>query len=279
MARNINLNSSEWCDIIFEGKNKEYGAYEMRQTSAKRHIMALICVTAFTALVAFVPQFIKAVSVEKDDLLGGIDGPVVLADITEPDKPKEEEIRVEQPMAPPPPAMVAAVQFTPPVITDASEVNDENQMRSQEELREARGIISTVNFESDITTGGVDPGEVLKEHRNITGEGGTGTGPIDFAEVMPQFPGGTNELMKYLSNNLRYPTVAIENNIQGRVIVKFIVAKDGSISNIEVIKGIDPSCDREAIRVVKSMPNWIPGMQNGNKVAVYFNLPILFQLK
>lgn len=279
MARNINLNSSEWCDIIFEGKNKEYGAYEMRQTSTKRHIMALICVTAFTALVALIPQFIKAVSVEKADLLGGIDGPIELTNITEPDKPKEEEIRVEQPMAPPPPAMVAAEKFTPPVITDASEVNEENQMKSQEELREARGIISTVTHVSDITTGGVDPGEVLKEHRNITGESGTGTGPIDFAEVMPQFPGGRSELMKYLSNNIKYPAVAVENNIQGRVIVKFVVAKDGSISNIQVIKGIDPSCDREAIRVVKSMPNWIPGMQNGNKVAVYFNLPILFQLK
>lgn len=277
MARNVNLNSIEWCDMVFEGKNKDYGAYEMRQTSTKRHIIALVCVALFTATVALIPQFMKAVSVEKD-IRGGIDEQVVLANIMDkPEKPEEEVIA--QTMTAPPPKMVAAVQFTPPVITEAENVTAENEMRSQEELRDARGIISTVNFDSDITTGGEDPGEVLKEHRNITGEGDGGSGAVDFAEVMPQFPGGKTELGRFLSNNLRYPTIAAENGIQGRVIVKFIVTKDGSIKNAEVVRSLDPSCDKEALRVVNSMPKWIPGMQNGNKVAVYFNLPILFRLQ
>jgi len=277
MARNINLNSAEWCDMIFEGKNKEYGAYAMRQTSTKRHIIALGIVFLFTALIAFIPQFIKAVSVEKEDL-GGIAGPIELTDIAKPEEPKPEEEIIAQSLAVPPPAMVAAVRFTPPVITNDADVNAENEMQAQETLRESRGIISTVNFESDLTTGGVDPGEVLAEHRNITGEG-AGTGPIDFAEVMPQFPGGQSELTKYLSSNLRYPTIAVENNVQGRVIVKFVVTKDGTIQNAHIVKTLDPLCDKEAIRVIESMPRWVAGMQNGNKVAVYFTLPIYFKLQ
>lgn len=276
MARNVNLNSIEWCDIVFEGKNKDYGAYEMRQTSTKRHIIALASVALFTALIALIPQFMKAVSIEKD-MLGGIDDQVVLVNIMDkPEKPEEELIA--QSLAVPPPRMVAAERFTPPVIMDDENVSAEDEMRSQEELRDARGIISTVTFESDITTGGVDPGEVLTENRHITGEGDGGGGPIDFAEVMPQFPGGLSELGSFLKNNLRYPTIAAENGIEGRVMVRFVVSKDGSIKNTQVVRSLDPSCDKEAIRVIEAMPKWIAGMQNGHKVAVYFTLPILFKL-
>ena len=96
---------------------------------------------------------------------------------------------------------------------------------------------------------------------------------------MPQFPGGNAELMRYLSANIKYPTIAAENGIEGRVVLKFVVGKDGGISNIQVVRALDPSCDKEAVRVVKGMPKWIPGMQNGHAVAVYFTLPVLFKLQ
>ena len=100
----------------------------------------------------------------------------------------------------------------------------------------------------------------------------------DVVEEMPQFPGGPSALFEYLSNNLQYPVVAEENGVQGRVIVTFIVEKDGSISNAKVVKAVDPSFDKEAIRLVESMPNWIPGKQNGEPVRVKYTVPVTFRL-
>ena len=100
----------------------------------------------------------------------------------------------------------------------------------------------------------------------------------DVVEEMPQFPGGPSALFEYLSNNLQYPVVAEENGVQGRVIVTFIVEKDGSISNAKVVKAVDPSLDKEAIRLVESMPNWIPGKQNGEPVRVKYTVPVTFRL-
>lgn len=98
------------------------------------------------------------------------------------------------------------------------------------------------------------------------------------AEQMPQFPGGPAALQEFLAKNLRYPPIAAENGISGTVVVRFAVWKDGSIRNIEVLSPVDRSLDEEAVRVIKSMPNWIPGKQNGNSVSVYFVAPVKFQL-
>ena len=97
-------------------------------------------------------------------------------------------------------------------------------------------------------------------------------------EQMPQFPGGEAAMRKFISENLRYPKYAVDNGIQGRVVVRFIVQKDGSIRNIEVLRSLDKSLDQEAVRVIQLMPKWIPGKQNGKPVDVYFILPIVFKL-
>jgi TonB family protein len=98
-------------------------------------------------------------------------------------------------------------------------------------------------------------------------------------EVPPQFPGGEKELMKWLSENIKYPKNAAEQGIQGRVVLRFVVTPDGSVEYVEVQRSLDPSCDKEAVRVVKEMPKWVPGKQNGNAVYVYYTLPILFKLQ
>lgn len=103
--------------------------------------------------------------------------------------------------------------------------------------------------------------------------------PLDIAEVMPSFPGGDAAMMQWLSVNITYPPIAEENGVQGRVIVRFYVGKDGAIYNPKVLRSVDPSLDKEALRVVKSMPRWIPGKQKGEPVAVYFTLPVTFQLQ
>lgn len=99
------------------------------------------------------------------------------------------------------------------------------------------------------------------------------------AEKMPSFPGGQQALMKYLNENIRYPIIAQENGVQGRVIVQFTVRKDGSIDDVKVVRSADPSLDKEAIRLVKSMPNWEPGKQRGKAVHCKFTVPIVFKLQ
>jgi len=96
---------------------------------------------------------------------------------------------------------------------------------------------------------------------------------------MPSFPGGDADLFKFLSNNVKYPVIAQENGIQGRVICQFVVNKDGSIVDVEVVRAVDPSLDKEAIRVIKSMPNWTPGKQRGKSVRVKYTLPVNFKLQ
>ena len=102
---------------------------------------------------------------------------------------------------------------------------------------------------------------------------------FNVVEKMPQYPGGEKELMNFIGRNIRYPIIAQENGIQGRVIVRFVVSSTGKVSDVQVLRSLDPSCDKEAVRVIKMLPEWIPGEQNGEKVAVYYTLPITFKLK
>lgn len=100
----------------------------------------------------------------------------------------------------------------------------------------------------------------------------------DVVEVMPQFPGGQIAMLKYIMENIKYPKQIMEEGIQGRVTVSFIVEKDGRVSNVRLLRSVQPSLDKEAIRVVKSMPKWTPGKHNGKPVRVRFNLPVMFKL-
>ena len=101
---------------------------------------------------------------------------------------------------------------------------------------------------------------------------------IDFVDVQPQFPGGDKALLKFLINNIRYPEEAIKDTIEGRVVLRFIIKSDGSVDDVAVVKGLYPACDSEAVRVVKMMPNWIPGQQNGNPINTHYSLPVTFRL-
>lgn len=126
-----------------------------------------------------------------------------------------------------------------------------------------------------------DGGEIVKA-KEILSEEKTGAKKVrvfDIAEVMPAFPGGDSEMMKWLSQNIQYPEIAEENGVQGRVIVRFVVGANGAISDPKVLRSVDPSLDKEALRVVSAMPRWIPGKQNGEVVSVYFILPVTFQLQ
>ncbi|MDR2086067.1 MAG: energy transducer TonB [Dysgonamonadaceae bacterium] len=273
MAKGIDLTSKEWLDLIFEGKNKEYGAYELRESSSKRHIEALVIVTVAGLLLVYLPQFIRSVTpyhvsenfVETEE--------IKVIDIEVPEK-IETIVSLEAPVPLPP--LAPAVKFVDFVVVPDSKITIDDLLPTQIALTETDAAIATVSVEG--VPGGT--AHVDETHGEIFGTGsGTGTEkPYDFVEQPPQFPGGEKELMKWLNTNIKYPLIALEQGIEGRVILRFVVGADGSVSSVEIQRSLDPSCDREAVRVIKNMPKWNPGKQNGQTVSVYYTLPVLFKI-
>lgn len=272
MSKDITLTSSEWTDIVFEGRNKEYGAYEMRQSSSKRHTLSLLIMTVLVAFISVLPTIIDAVKPAESEK--GLNGPVILANIKMDDRKENVPLKVQEPE--PPVKVKPTIQFVPPVIADPKDIKAEQEMKSQDELLNIKATISSQTREGSLDADAVDA-ETLKDNTAVVG--GHEERPIDFVEQMPQFPGGDKELMVFVAKNLRYPVVAAENRIEGRVVVKFVVSKTGDVTDIHILRGLDPSCDKEAVRVIKMMPRWIPGKQNGRNVPVYFTLPVVYKLE
>ncbi|MDR2953706.1 MAG: TonB family protein [Prevotella sp.] len=277
MAKDIKLNSEEWCDVVFENKNKQYGAYRLRQSSSKRHIVAFAVVLLFAVVVSALPSLVSAVkSLTAKNDIGPMDQTYEMTNMpVEPEIPEENIIKQET--APPPPPLKTTVKFVPPVIAKDEEVK-ETEMASQSEIQDTRIQVSVASIQGTDDKHGIDIAD-LREHKQIVQEAPKEEKPFVTVEQMPEFPGGEAEMNKFISDNLKYPVVAQESGIQGRVTIRFVVTKTGEISDVTVVRGIDPSCDREAVRVVKLMPKWVPGKQNGLNVPVYFTLPILFRLK
>lgn len=269
MAKDINLNSSEWCDIVFEGKNQSYGAYKMRQTSPKRHVRAFIISFIFIAFIASLPTLIQKVkSLQPKQKMTEL---TTISNLKLDEEVKEQNIKHET-EAPPPPKLKSTIQFTAPVITNAADVKEEDEMKSQEDLKTSKVTISVADVKGSQDADAVDIAD-LQQHKVIVEEK-----PLLTAEQSPEFPGGEQELMKFISENLHYPSVAAETGVEGRVTIRFVVSKTGDVTNVEVIRGLDAACDKEALRVVRMMPKWIPGRQNGRNVPVFFTLPILYKL-
>lgn len=275
MAREINLTSNEWCNIIFEGKNKEYGAYKLRQESSKRHFLSFGAVALFAALLFSLPILSKALGIGKQQEV--ISDEVFLTTLAPPEKEKEPvKPLIEEPTRP---KTAPAIKFVPPVIKPDDEVKPEDEIPPMEEVSKFKGLISSVNNKGE-DIDGVDPATV-NMNNDITGEVPEDNEVHNTAavEIQPSFPGGDADLMSYLNKNIKYPIVAQENNIQGKVTVQFIVGKDGSIEDVQIARGVDRSLDAEALRVIKSMPKWIPGKQGGRAVRVKYYVPVNFKLQ
>lgn len=268
MVSGENIFSEEWCDLIFEGKNKEYGAYDHRKKSYRRHFEALILATFLFLLGAFLPDILHFIMPKQRELMVSVR---TLSDI-QLDKPKQpvENILKE---IPPPPPLRNTIKFTPPVIRPDEQVREEDEPKMQKEVVEQKAAIGTVDFSK-----GTDDvaAPIAKQAQKITEEGEDK--PFLVAEKEPQFPGGEIELAKFLRANLKYPAKAQEAGVQGKVIVNFVVGRDGKITHIKVVRGIGAGCDEEAVRVLEKMPSWTPGEMGGKAVPVYFTFPVVFHL-
>ena len=183
---------------------------------------------------------------------------------------EEEVIPITQPIftaAPPPPADAPQVAEILDIVDDNTEIQEETIETSESTDQAITGPTAPVS--GPVMAGPPAPVQEESDEGEI----------FEVVEQNPQFPGGDAELMKWLTKNLKYPSVAQENGIQGRVLVSFVLNKDGSIVDPKIVRSVDPSLDKEAIRVVSSMPKWTPGRQRGKTVRVKYSLPVTFRLQ
>ena len=284
---NVDLTSKEWRDLVFADKNKEFGAYTIRQTSDRRHNMVVLYTLVGLVIIVILviglskwsdyraEQRALELAQEREQMMAA----QLAEQQNEPEpEPEVEEQKFEQPEIEVPEEVLATVQVTQIAIVDADKVKNEvMDMDAQKEDNTARGVVTQEGSDDADKFKAVQEQVVVKEPEP---EVKPKEEEIFVAvEQAAEFPGGQGALMKWLSNNIRYPESAQQNDIQGRVIVKFVVEKDGSIGAATILKGVDKDLDREALRVVKRMPKWQPGKNNGVAVRSYFNLPVTFKLQ
>ena len=276
----IDLIDNRWSDIMFENRNKEYGAYVLRRQTTARNIKSIIAVLIIFALVMVYMVAKNAY----DDYQKAHMAQTQVTELTALQEQKKEakverkeivrQEKVEQVVE----KVKSSIKFTAPVIKKDDEVRPEDEMKSQDEIMNSKVAVGFANV-----IGNDESGEVLKAKEALVTE------PVkpkeeenkvfDVVEQMPSFPGGMSALMAYLQKSIKYPPIAEENGIQGRVVCTFVVERDGSVTDVRVAKSVDPSLDKEAVRVVSAMPRWIPGKQNGQSVRVKYTLPVTFRLQ
>lgn len=279
MDKFININSFEWCNLIFEGRNKGYGAYKLRQTASKRQIVAFLIVVVIMIVVSLLPRLYGVVeNLTKKDL-GTMEETVELSNLPIEERVPEEHIVKEEETPPPPPPLKSSIQFVPPVIAKDEEVKNAKHMITQQEVQASTLQISIADIKGTDEQHGIDISELSKAKVVVDEKIEVEDKPLENAEQAPSFPGGPEALNRFLSENLQYPIIARESGIQGKVIIKFVVSRTGDIMDIQVLRGVDASLNREALRVVQLMPKWIPGKQKGRAVSVYFTLPVEFSLQ
>ncbi|MCI6838470.1 MAG: TonB family protein [Prevotella sp.] len=275
----IDLISNDWVDLVFDGKNQAYGAYRLRKGTGKRNIIAIVsviilAVAAFSAMAIkkIVDEQAAKVAATEVNELSALNQPKKKAEV------KQQKVQIKEPEKVVE-RVKSSVKFTAPVIKKDNEVKPEDEIKTQDQLMETKTAIGTFDVKGNDDANG----EVLKAKEVITQpeppKHVEENKVFDVVEQMPSFPGGPQALLQYLNSNVKYPVVAQENGVQGRVVISFVVEKDGSVTDVQVAKSVDPSLDKEAQRVVKSMPHWIPGKQNGSAVRVKYVVPVSFKLQ
>ena len=273
----LDLVSNEWTDLVFEGRNQAYGAYKLRKGTTKRNVWSIIIV-ALAAILLYLGLTLQKM-VEANRSVENTQA-IELSALEQ--KKKEAKVEKKEVVKVEPEKVIekvkSSIKFTAPVIKKDNEVKDEDQIDLQK-VENTNTSIGAFNVEGNDEVGG----EVLKAKEEIAQpeppKHEEENKVFDVVEEMPSFPGGMGALMSWLSQNIKYPVIAAENGVQGRVIVQFVVEKDGSITDVKVAKSVDPSLDKEAARVVSAMPKWTPGKQNGSAVRVKYTVPVTFKLQ
>ena len=256
-------NLRRWLDIddlLFQTRNKDYGAYQLRKRYNSVVIAGIILASLMFCLAVMLPFILTPHS---DNVLNGNRSYVEVS--MEKLEPPKEEIYV--PPSPPPPQAIHVeeiVKYVPPVVVDSVPPLEKSQLSTDEYLNQ------TTNETVDAK--GTGTGD------NLLGQEGTETdGPFFLVEVMPSFKGGgLDKFRDWVQKRTNYPQPAIDRKIRGKVILTFIVEKDGSVSNVTIVKGIDPLLDDAAVKAISESPRWTPGMQRGEPARVRYIIPLNF---
>jgi protein TonB len=262
-------------ESLFDGKNKDYGAYQLRKKQKNAQGLGIVVAVVIVSLGYLAPTIIDAVgSLFPEDEKLKVQQEIKVVNYSQLSAPPPIEMKNK----PQPPVEVEKVisskKFLKPVVKPDEEVPDDELIPTQEELQNVNAGTETVE--------GVD--SVVYEGQMVIQEPEPEPEPapekvFQFVEQPPTFPGGEDALFKHIRKSLRYPTAAKDAGIEGTVIVRFVIASDGSITDISVIRGIGGGCDEASVDVIRSMPKWNPGKQNGRAVSVSYNLPLRFQIR
>lgn len=280
MAKDVDLSSKEWCDIVFDGKNKEYGAYQLRATSVKRHTKALLSVVIvlaliLTAIILVMTGVFK--SADEDINAKNEQEEVIMAPEDIPEEEEQMDIPEQKPEEVQAEEEVAATQ----AVTEVKIVETVDKDREVKDTETKMADTSQFGAEDHKGVEDVNRDRVVKEvveEKPVEKPKEEGPLSVAMVEQKPSFPGGESAMYKWLQDNIIYPAAASEEGVQGKVTVQFIVEKDGSITHVKVVRGKHPALDAEAARVIRKMPRWTPGRNNGQPVRVTYHLPVQFKL-
>lgn len=291
MSNDVDLSSKEWCDLIFEGKNKDFGAYVLRRTSVQRHNKAFLYTLIGMVVCVLIGVSYAKISqmIEEARLKDVAQQETTQFDFgaDEQSSEEEEQQRIEEEKPEEKPEEQVAEQK----VTELKIVEDDKVTSpppTQEMVQENQAAVGNTNQEGELSkineaapkaetpkAAVVEKVELPPEPKKEEDDKKVFTS----VEQMPQFPGGDAALLKYISSHLQYPAMAQEQGTQGRVVLQFVVTKNGSVGEVKVARSLSPECDREAIRVVKSLPRFTPGRQNGQAVNVWYTLPVTYRLQ
>jgi protein TonB len=256
----LDLFKRQWLEIVFEGRHKGYGAYELRASNPKTTARAMIIGAVIFSFAIAAPMIYDMLP-DMSDADANTDVKITTVKLPPKEKPKEN-----LPPPPPPPPKVDQVKFVKPVVAKAEEVVEDPP--KIEEIKDKKIGAETIKGDPDaeLSVEPVGTGQVTEEDNGIYNLAGI--------ELKPDFPGGMDKFYKFIGKNYQVPE---EEGLKGKVFVSFVVEKDGSLTDIKVIRDIGFGTGKEAMRVLKSCPRWNPGEQNGKKVRVLYSLPISIQ--
>lgn len=272
----IDLNSSKWCDMVFEGKDRQYGGYQLRRSVALRQLIAYLVVITLLLMAVFVPRLFVVQQVQQPaEELVYDETQVEITSIDELDikSPADELAYIE---TTPPPPLRSSIKYTVPVIT-ADDVADEELLKTQDELLQSPISISFRDIVGEDVEGAVE----IAEFQELVGDVDMifEEAPQYEVDQLPQFPGGEVALMQYLGNNLKYPKAAADKKIHGQVVVRFVITESGEVGEMQVMRTSNKLLNEAVFKVLREMPRWVPGKKNGEPVAMWFAMPINFVLR
>jgi len=265
IRKDVDLNSDTWCDLVFEGRNQEYGAYNLRRTSAKRHLIALFIVLAVVIILIlslYVIHFNSKQETTEYEL-----APIELSSFVN----FEEIYEKQQVKAEEKPQLKEIPKFTPPIIAEDENITEEAKKELQETPPVVTDSIDTL----------LDRKENALLHQEIAelnlADEDTAFVFVD-KNAKPEFADEKSALLRYIYQNTHYPQAALMQRITGRVVCSFIINENGSISDITLIQSAYSFLDDEVLRVIRSIPSWKPVMQNGKAIKVKCIAPVVFKL-